>query len=237
MHLEVQGKQYRSARVAAPAAGDGPPHRAQRVSSAARLAAGGAGPSDGLCRRAGRRAGRERHRPARGDAPRRLRPLQHGPLQHGGVVAQAGLLKGGRAAAAPRQAALMSAAPRLQPRPSLPAMRKEVVLATKAELAERRPSREEPLSTFDLEKLKAWGKGWTPDRGRGAAPLWLISSGVAQWSRSAESSALPVFNMQPNKLMRGWRPDCSTCTCLASEVLRRAALGCLLLRIPCPCST
>jgi len=150
---------------------------------------------------------------------------------------QAGLLKGGRAAAAPRQAASMSAAPRLQPRPSLPAMRKEVVLATKAELAERRPSREEPLSTFDLEKLKAWGKGWTPDRGRGAAPLWLISSGVAQSSRSAVSSALPVFNMQPNKLMRGWRPDCSTCTCLASEVLRRAALGCLLLRIPCPCST
>ena len=56
------------------------------------------------------------------------------------------------------------------PRHSVPSMRKEVVLATKAELADRKPSREEPLSTFDLEKLKAFSRGWTPDRGRGREP-------------------------------------------------------------------
>jgi hypothetical protein len=109
---------------------------------------------------------------------------------------QAGLLKGARAAQTPRQAASMSAAPRLQPRPSLPAMRKEVVLATKAELAERRPSREEPLSTFDMEKLKAWGKGWTPDRGRGAGPP-RCSPVVSPAVFSSSEAALQRLRWEP----------------------------------------
>ena len=95
------------------------------------------------------------------------------------TASHAGLLKAhSRSARTP--AATVSAGmvpqPQPQPRPSLPAMRKEVVLATQAQLAERRPSHLEPLSTFDLEKLRAWGKGWTPDRGKGACRSHGLSS-------------------------------------------------------------
>ena len=82
---------------------------------------------------------------------------------------QAALLAGGRGNARASMRPGSGAGPRMSglPRHSVPSMRKEVVLATKAELADRKPSREEPLSTFDLEKLKAFSRGWTPDRGRG----------------------------------------------------------------------
>ncbi|KAK9825397.1 hypothetical protein WJX81_000403 [Elliptochloris bilobata] len=84
-------------------------------------------------------------------------------------ASQMALLGGGRQSGqpTPRPTAVQNSRMSALPRPSLPSMRKETMLATKAKLADRRPSREEPLSTFNLQKLKAFSRGWTPDRGRG----------------------------------------------------------------------
>lgn len=84
-------------------------------------------------------------------------------------------------------------------------MRKEVVLATKAELADRHHSREEPLSKFNLEKLKAWSMGWTPDRGKGT-PACLAFTLESE----RNPVRLLVLDANPEELeawRKGWTPD------------------------------
>ena len=107
------------------------------------------------------------------------------------------------------QAALLAAGPSMRPsngpssrmsglpRHSVPSMRKEVVLATKAELADRKQSREEPLSTFDLEKLKAFSRGWTPDRGRGGDLLCYPINSTPPAGRSCDAVKLSTSSKEP----------------------------------------
>ena len=110
--------------------------------------------------------------------------------QTSGRCMQAALLASGRGNTRASMRPGSGPSPRMSglPRHSVPSMRKEVVLATKAELADRKPSREEPLSTFDLEKLKAFSRGWTPDRGRGKDHgAWAKSFARVSLATSARS--------------------------------------------------
>lgn len=144
------------------------------------------------------------------------------------ATSQAGLLKAhSRSARTPAATVSAGMVPQPQPRPSLPAMRKEVVLVTQAQLAERRPSHLEPLSTFDLAKLKAWGKGWTPDRGKGAAPTashpeMSVPAYVPQLVHRTSAAHPHAFAAKGPE--QGWAPGCSR---LATHIHAKLPLGLL----------